>query len=113
MRVLFYVGDTEWSGCSRVVLVAARGLAARGHPVTIACCEGTRLDQLAREAEIETVPINSDASAAGGAWDLRRTIQQKFIEVGVVSTERDQLIVSSARLFADRGAVLRRVPCFD
>lgn len=113
MRVLFYVGDKQWSGCSRAVLVAARGLTARGHPVTIACCEDSRLDELAHEAEIDTVPINSDASAAGGAWDLRRVIQQKFIEVAIVSSERDQLIVSSARLFADRGAVLRRVPCFE
>lgn len=113
MRVLFYVGDNQWSGSSRAVLTAARGLAARGHPVTIACCADSRLDVLARDAEIDTVAINSDASAAGGAWDLRKTIQQKFIEVAIVFSERDQLIVSSARLFADRGAVLRRVPCFD
>jgi len=113
MRVLFYVGDKQWSGSSRVALAAARGLAARGHPVTIACCDGSRLDQLARDTEIETVAINGDASAAGGAWDLRRIIQQRFIEVAIVTTERDQLIVSSARLFADRGAVLRRTPCFE
>jgi hypothetical protein len=113
MRVLFYVGDKEWSGGARVVLAAARGLASRGHPVTIACCADSRLDALAKEAGLETVPINSDASAAGGAWDLRKIIQQKFIEVAIVTSERDQLIVSSARLFADRGAVLRRLPCFE
>ncbi|HXT14527.1 MAG TPA: glycosyltransferase family 4 protein [Gemmatimonadaceae bacterium] len=113
MRVLFYVGDKRWSGSSRAVLSAARGLVARGHFVTVACCADSRLDELARAAEIETVPVNADASAAGGAWDLRKVIQSKFIEVAVVTSERDQLIVSSARLFADRGAVLRRVPCFD
>jgi glycosyltransferase involved in cell wall biosynthesis len=113
MRVLFYVGDKRWSGSARAVLVAARGLVARDHSVTIACCAGSRLDEMARESDIETVPINGDSSAVGGAWDLRKLIQAKFIEVAVVSSERDQLIVSSARMFADRGAVLRRIPSFE
>jgi glycosyltransferase involved in cell wall biosynthesis len=112
MRVLFYHGDNRWSGASRAVLVAARGLAARGHSVTLACCAETALDDAAREAGIETVPLDATASAAGGAWDLRKTIRDRFIEVAIVSSERDQLIVSSARLFADRGAVLRRIPSF-
>ncbi len=113
MRVLFYFGDKQWSGCARATLDAARGLMSRGHPVTIACCEGTRLEDEARTAEIETVLINASATAAGDAWDLRKVIKDRFVEVVIVSTERDQLIVASARLFADRGAVLRRVPSFD
>jgi glycosyltransferase involved in cell wall biosynthesis len=113
MRVLFYLGEKQWSGTSRAVLDAARGLAAREHSVTIACCSDSRLDERARAANIETVAINSDATATGGAWDLRRIIKDKFIEVVVVTSERDQLVVSSARLFADRGAVLRRLPSFE
>ena len=112
MRVLFYVGDKRWSGSARAVLVAAQGLVARGHSVTIACCPDSRLDQLARAGDIETLAINGD-STVGGAWDLRKLIQAKSIEVAVVTSERDQLIVSSARLFADHGAVLRRLPCFE
>jgi glycosyltransferase involved in cell wall biosynthesis len=112
MRVLIYVGDSRWSGSSRALLAAARGLAARDHSVTIACCSESRLDRAARDAGVETVPINVASSTAGGAWDLRRVIKEKFIEVVLVSSERDQLVVSSARLFADRGAVLRRVPSF-
>ena len=113
MRVLIYVADAQWSGSSRALLAAARGLAARDHTVTIACCSETRLDVSAREAGIETVPLDATATAAGGAWDLRRVIADRFIEVVIVGTERDQLVVSSARLFADRGAVLRRVPSFE
>jgi glycosyltransferase involved in cell wall biosynthesis len=113
MRVLFYLGEKEWSGCARVTLVAARGLAARGHTVTIACCADSRLDTDARAAGIETVPINAGGTAAGGAWDLRKVIKDRLVEVVIVSTDRDQLIVSSARLFADRGAVLRRIPSFE
>lgn len=113
MRVLFYVGDKQWSGAARAVLASARGLAARGAPVTIACCAGSRLDTLSRAAEIDTVPINTASSTAGGAWDLRKIIKDRFVEVVVVTTERDQLVVSSARLFADRGAVLRRKSAFE
>ncbi len=113
MRVLFYLGDRQWSGTARAVLAAARGLAARGHPVTIACCADSRLDVAALEAGVETVPINATSSTPTGAWDLRKVITDRFIEVVIVTSERDQLIVSSARLFADRGAVLRRLSSFE
>ena len=113
MRVLIYVGDSDWSGSSRALLTAARGLTAREHAVTIACCADSRLDRSARDAGVETVAINPSSTTPGGAWDLRRIIKEKFIEVVLVASERDQLVVSSARLFADRGAVLRRVPSFE
>src|SRR4051812_16420235 len=113
MRVLFYLGDKQWNGTARAIIAAARGLAGRGHSVTIACCGDSRVDEEARAANVETVPINSDSGTTGGAWDLRRVIKERFIEVVVVTSERDQLVVSSARLFADRGAVLRRVPAFE
>jgi hypothetical protein len=113
MRILFYLGDKQWSGTARAIVTAARGLSGRGHSITIACCGGSRLDDQARAAGVETVPINSASTTTGGAWDLRRIIKERFIEVVVVTTERDQLVVSSARLFADRGAVLRRVPSFE
>jgi hypothetical protein len=31
MRALFYVGEQRWNGCARAFVMAARGLAARGH----------------------------------------------------------------------------------
>lgn len=113
MRVLFYLNDKQWTGCARVTLTAGRGLAARGHQITIACCEGSRLQKMSEAAGIDVVPITDSLTAAGGAWDLRRVLHDRFIEVVVVTTERDQLIVSSAMRLAERGAVLRRVPSFE
>src|SRR5215217_32172 len=101
MRVLFYLGDKHWSGTARATLVAARGLAARGHQTTIACCEGSPLSALAQNAGIESVAINPSSLAAEGVWDLRKILQERFVEVVVVSTERDQLIVSSAMRLAE------------
>jgi glycosyltransferase involved in cell wall biosynthesis len=113
MRVLFYLGDKQWSGCARAMLAVARGLGARGHQITIAGCDGGRLIALAQEAGLETVVINAAATSAGGLFDLRKVLHERFVEVVIVTTERDQLIVSSAMRLAERGAVLRRVPSFD
>jgi glycosyltransferase involved in cell wall biosynthesis len=113
MRVLFYMPVEGWSATERVMMTAARGLVARGHPVTIACCAATPVEATAQAEGVETVTIDGDASTAGGAWDLRRVLQEKFIEVAIVMNERDHLIVASAMRFAARGSVLRRVQSFD
>jgi glycosyltransferase involved in cell wall biosynthesis len=113
MRVLFYLGDKQWSGCAHAMLMAARGLNARGHQITVAACEEGRLASLAQEAGLEAVAINTTMMAGGGVWDLRKVLHARFVEVVVVTTERDQLIVSSAMRLAERGAVLRRVASFD
>jgi hypothetical protein len=113
MRALFYTGDKSWTGSARAFLVAARGLAARDNSVTIACCGGSRLERRSLEAQLDTVIINAPESTAGSAWDPRRVLQERFIEVVFVVTERDQLIVSSAMRLAERGGVIRRIPAFE
>src|SRR6516162_4674094 len=112
MRVLFYHGEAAWSATARVLIQAARGLSGRGHQVTIASCTGSALEAAAQSANLDTASIDGAASAMGGAFDLRKVLAEKFIEVAIVSSERDQLVVGSAMRFAERGAVLRRVPAF-
>jgi hypothetical protein len=112
MRVLFYLGEKEWSGCARAALAAARGLAARSHHVSIACCADSRLDKFAKVAGIDTVSINTSGWGSG-SFDLRRVLKDRFIEVAVVMRERDQLVVASAMRAAGRGGVLRRLPSFE
>lgn len=113
MRVLFYLGDKRWTGAARVALVAARGLAARGHQITVACCADSRLEREAIAAGIDTIEISNAVTAVGGAFDLRKVLAERFIEVAIVETERDHLILSSAMRFAERGAVLRRLASFE
>src|SRR4051794_16924008 len=99
MRVLFYVTATEWSATQRLIVTAARGLVARGHPVIIACCAGSAVEATAQAEGIETAAIDGESTAAGGAWDLRKVLQDKFVEVAIVNSERDHLIVASAMRF--------------
>ena len=113
MRALFYVGEERWSGSSRAFLVAARGLAKRGHEVTMACCDNSRLARLATESGLETVAANRSATTAGTTWDLRSLLQERSAEVAFVFNERDQLVVSAAMRLAERGGVIRRVPSFE
>lgn len=113
MRVLFYLTDQRWTGAARVALVAGRGLAARRHQITLACCPGSRLERESIAAGIDTIEISNASTTVGGAFDLRKVLAERFIEVAVVETERDHLMLSSAMRFAERGAVLRRVPSFE
>ena len=112
MRVLFYLAESRWSARARAMLAAARGLMGRGHEVAIACCAGSTLEALATREAIDVGLIDLPSNAAAGAWDVRRLMQQRNIEVVIVTTERDQIVVTSARLFTERAAVLRRVPPF-
>lgn len=112
MRALFYLSDSAWSGCARFLLAAASELRTRGVETTIACCAETRLGAWAAEAGIDVVEINGRASTPGGAWDLRPILNERGIEVVMVTTQRDQVLTSSAKLFGGRIPVLRRVPPF-
>jgi glycosyltransferase involved in cell wall biosynthesis len=113
MRALFYVGERQWTGCARAFVAAARGLAARGHQVTLVAPGGTTVARRADALGIDGVAADPDASAAGDAWGLRRILQERFVEVVFVHSDREQLIVSSAMRLAERGAVIRRVPSFQ
>lgn len=112
MRALFYVGEQQWNGCARAFVTAARGLAARGHQVTVVAPGGGAAARRAETLGVDTVPIDPDATAAGDAWGLRRILQERFVEVAFVHTDREQLVVSLAMRLAERGAVIRRVPAF-
>lgn len=113
MRTLFYISDETWTGCARTFVTAARGLAERGHQPTVACCGGSVVEQRASEAGLETVPIAADANVAADAWWLRRVLQERFVEVAFVHSEREQFVVSSGMRMAERGAVIRRIAPFQ
>lgn len=113
MRVLFYEPDHGWSGRSRVALTAAAGLAQRKHPVTIVSPGSSRLARLAPEHGIELASVEREDGSGGTFRNLRRVLQDRFVEVVFVASEQDLRVVSSAARFASRGAIIRRVPSFS
>jgi glycosyltransferase involved in cell wall biosynthesis len=110
VRTLFYYSASAWSGSARAFAVAARGLAARGEPVTVACCAGTAAEQVFAREGLDVVALPGDGTVAGDAWRLRRVLRDRFVEVVFLHTPREQLIASSAMRLAERGAVIRRIP---
>ena len=110
MRALFYYTANRWTGSARAFAVAARGLAARGEPVTVACCADTPVEQTFAREGIEVVTLPPGGSVAGDAWRLRKVLRDRFVEVVFLHTEREQLVASTAMRMAERGAVIRRVP---
>jgi glycosyltransferase involved in cell wall biosynthesis len=113
MRVLFLVADAHWSARARAFVLAARGLAARGHDVMLACESDCPVQIRAAASELPVVALHPDASNAGNAWQLRGALQDKGVDVVFVHTDEEHLIASSAlRLRRGGGAVIRRIPPF-
>ena len=109
MRTLFYHTSMHWSGSARAFALAARGLAARGEPVTIVCREGSTAAAGFAVEGIDVVPVPV-TTVARDALRLRTVLKEKFIEVVFLHTAREHLVASSAMRLAERGAVIRRVP---
>lgn len=110
MRSLFYYSGRGWTGEARAFAVAARGLAARGEPVTVVCPpDGDAELGFARE-ELDVVTLPVTDSVTRDAWRLRAVLKERFIEVVFLHTEREQLVASSAMRLASRGAIVRRIP---
>jgi len=110
VRCLFYYTAQGWSGSARAFAAAARGLAARGEPVLVACCADSAAEQSFARDGIEVVALPPGGSVAGDAWRLRNVLREKFVEVVFLHTEREQLVASSAMRMAERGAIIRRIP---
>ena len=114
MRLLFLVSDTEWSARARAFVLAARGLAARGHDVQLACESECPIQVRAATADISVIPLATDNSTAAEAMQLRRALQERGADVVFVHTDAEHLAASSAmRLGRGAGAVIRRVPPFE
>jgi glycosyltransferase involved in cell wall biosynthesis len=113
MGVLFLVSDNCWNASARAFVLAARGLAAKGHDVSLACESDCPVQVRAGEAEVPVVTLEPDASSAGSAWLLRKAVQERHVDVMFVHTDQELLIAGSAmRLGRGAGAVIQRVPPF-
>ena len=110
MRSLVDYTAQGWSGSARTFAAAARGLAARGEPGTVACCADSAAEPSFARAGFAVVTLPPGGSIAGDAFRLRNVLREKFVEVVFLQTEREQLVASSAMRMAERGAIIRRIP---
>jgi glycosyltransferase involved in cell wall biosynthesis len=111
-NILFFIGDADWTARARIFAIAAHGLAARDHQVTVACPPGPIIDRLDSK-RVGVVRIDPDANAAMGSFDLRRVAHERSLDVAFVHTARDQFIVGSGMRLGKGGALFRRVGMFE
>ncbi len=107
---MFYHASPTWAGEARVFAALARGSSQRGHEVTFVCEPESAVEQRLDVGTYEVVALRRDAPAAMIALRLARVIRERFIEVVVVHSEREQWVAALAARVAGRAAVLRRVP---
>jgi glycosyltransferase involved in cell wall biosynthesis len=110
MNTLFLDASRHWSGSARAFAAAARGLAARGDTVTIACREGSSAQAGYAQEGVEVLGLALGASVTRDAWRLRTVLKEKAIEGVIFHSEREHLVVSSAMRLGGRGTLVRRVP---
>jgi hypothetical protein len=67
MRVVHVDSAREWRGSQSQVLLAAQGMVARGHSVTLACQAGGRLEARARAAGLAVRPLTFGGDLAPAA----------------------------------------------
>ncbi|MFI5243137.1 MAG: glycosyltransferase family 4 protein, partial [Gemmatimonadales bacterium] len=109
MRILFYSQAPEWNGSARAMAAAARGMSERGHNVTVVCPPESQLEQHLEFGAYEVLSLSITIPAAVTVLRLRGILHDRFIQVIVVSTDREQVIASVAARLAERAAILRRM----
>ena len=108
MRALFYHAAPGWSGTSRVVSVAARGLIAREWGATIVCPDGTAAhDGFTRDGHA-VVGLDVEGGWMRVAPRLATILAERFVEVVFVHEEAELAAAALAVRLADRGAIIRR-----
>ena len=112
MRVCFYHAEPEWSGRARAFADAAAALRGRGYDVTFVCQRGSAVERRLSAAGHEPIGIRTRGNSLGVGWRLARVLRRSFVEAVFVHSEREQLQAAVAVRFADRGAIVRRMPPF-
>jgi hypothetical protein len=110
MRLLFYHSRPDWSGTARAFASAADAMSERGYQVTYVCPQGSALERRLAFDRYTVLPMPMDGTWLTETVRLRQVILEQFVEVVFVHTEREQLIAAAAARWAERGAVVRRVP---
>src|ERR1019366_9055731 len=112
MRVCFYHAEPEWSGHARAFADAAAALRGRGYDVTFVCQRSSVVERRLAAAGHEPIGIRTRGNWLSVGWRLGRVMRRKFVEAVFVHSEREQLQAAAAVRFADRGAIVRRMPPF-
>ena len=109
MRALFYHSASHWSGASRAFAVGARGLAAAGETVVVACAAEGSAQRGFERAGLDVHAMAISSSVSRDAWRLRGILKERSPDLLFVQGEREQTIANSAMRLGTRRTVVRRI----
>lgn len=111
MRVLFLnsIGRKKWGGGEKWMLMAAAGLAARGHEVLIGCAPGSIIRENAQKKSLSPVHVHfkSDFDLPG-FLRLLRVLRRRQITHVVCGQNKDTKIAAVAAMLVPGVCVLAR-----
>jgi glycosyltransferase involved in cell wall biosynthesis len=111
MNILFLnsLGKNKWGGGEKWMVAAGKGLAARGHRVTIACLKGSRIEEKAIAAGLDIWHFAIPADIA--FWKmarLRKYLRNEAVDVLVCCQNKDVRIGARAARQVGTNAIFAR-----
>lgn len=115
MKILFYHSQREWTGTSRVIATAAKGLAKKGHTVRVvvppdSSAEAGMARVLKGSGSVEILIFENRGSWFSGGRGLRRLFRRWESDFVVAHTPEEHFSAAFACWLGRRGTVLRRIP---
>ncbi len=115
MKILFYHSRREWTGTSRVIAMAAKGLAKKGHTIRIVVPPDSSAEAgfgraLKGSESVEVLIYENRGSWFSGGRGLRGLFRRWESDFVVVHTPEEHFSAAVACFFGRRGTVIRRVP---
>lgn len=115
MKILFYYSRRDWTGTSRVIATAARGLARKGHTVRIvvppdSSAESAFARALKGADSVEILIYENRGGWFAGGRGLRRLFRRWESDYVVVHTPQEHFSAALACWLGRKGSVIRRIP---
>lgn len=115
MKILFYHSQREWTGTSRIIATAAKGLSTRGHTVRIvvppdSSAEAGFARTLNGNKSVEILNYENRGGWFAGGRGLRKLFRRWESDFVVAHTPEEHFAAAFACWVGRRGTVLRRIP---
>jgi len=104
LRILHTESSLGWGGQEIRVLTEARGVAARGHDVTLAAPAESRIFQEAPRFGVDAIALPIARKSLGGLYALARLLRARHFDVINVHSSTDSWLVALA------SCLMRRTP---